>query len=116
MKTLPQLRTEIDAIDVQMLTLLNQRAALANAVGEIKHAEGSTVFRPDRESQVIHRLQQRNDGPLKDAGLANIWREVMSACRALEAVQRVAYLDPRARSANRPRCSSSAPASSMCPA
>lgn len=93
-KTLPELRTQIDAIDVQMLTLLNQRAGLATEVGELKHAEGSQVYRPDREAQVILQLQTRNAGPLKNTGVANVWREIMSACRSLEAVQRVAYLGP----------------------
>jgi chorismate mutase/prephenate dehydratase len=93
-KDLSQLRTEIDALDQQLLALLNQRAGLANEVGEIKRAEGSAVFRPDREAQVISGLQSRNPGPLKSQGIAAIWREVMSACRALEAPQRVAYLGP----------------------
>ena len=74
--------------------MLNRRAALANEVGEIKRIEGSTVFRPEREAQVIHGLQQANQGPLKGESLALIWREIMSACRALEAPQRVAYLGP----------------------
>jgi len=93
-KTLPELRTLIDAVDQELLTLLNHRAALANEVGEIKRTEGSTVFRPEREAQVISGLQQANAGPLKPASVAFIWREVMSACRALEAPQRVAYLGP----------------------
>ncbi len=93
-KTLPELRTLIDATDSELLTLLNRRAALANEVGEIKRAEGSTVFRPEREAQVIHGLQSANPGPLKSANVATIWREIMSACRALEAPQRVAYLGP----------------------
>jgi chorismate mutase / prephenate dehydratase len=93
-KDLSQLRTEIDALDQQLLALLNQRAELAHAVGEIKRVEGSAVFRPDREAQVISGLQTRNPGPLKPQGVAAIWREVMSACRALEAAQRVAYLGP----------------------
>jgi chorismate mutase/prephenate dehydratase len=93
-KDLSQLRTDIDALDQQLLALLNQRAGLAHAVGEIKRAEGSAVFRPDREAQVISGLQSRNPGPLKSQGIAAIWREVMSACRALEAAQRVAYLGP----------------------
>jgi chorismate mutase/prephenate dehydratase len=88
------IRTEIDAIDRQLLQLLNRRAALANEVGEIKRAEGSTVFRPDREAQVINGLQAANPGPLKGSNVATIWREIMSACRALEAPQRVAYLGP----------------------
>ncbi len=94
-KTLEQLRTEIDAVDRELLAALNRRAALANEVGELKRAEGSVVFRPDREAQVINKLQAANEGPLKPANVATIWREIMSACRALEAPQRVAYLGPK---------------------
>ncbi len=93
-KTLPELRTLIDAVDLELLTLLNRRAALANEVGDIKRVEGSVVFRPEREAQVIHSLQQANAGALKNDSVAIIWREIMSACRALEAPQRVAYLGP----------------------
>jgi len=93
-KDLAQLRTEIDAVDRQLLTLLNARASLANEVGDLKRAEGSVVYRPEREAQVINNLQSKNTGPLKDRNLATIWREIMSACRALEEPQRVAYLGP----------------------
>lgn len=94
-KTLAELRTLIDAVDQELLLALNRRAALANEVGELKRAEGSAVFRPEREAQVIQGLQQANAGPLKDQSLALVWREIMSACRALEAPQRVAYLGPK---------------------
>jgi chorismate mutase/prephenate dehydratase len=93
-RDLTALRNEIDEVDRELLVLLNQRAALANEVGEVKRAEGSAVFRPEREAQVIHALQAANPGPLKDENVATIWREVMSACRALESPQRVAYLGP----------------------
>lgn len=93
-KSLAQLRTAIDAVDQQLLALLNQRAGLAHEVGEIKKVEGSPVYRPEREAQVILGLQNANGGPLKPANIATIWREIMSACRALEAPQRVAYLGP----------------------
>ena len=82
-KTLPELRIQIDAVDRELLELLNRRAALANEVGEIKRVEGSPVFRPEREAQVIHGLQTANAGPLKGDSVAHIWREIMSACRAL---------------------------------
>ncbi len=94
-KTLPELRTQIDALDLELLAMLNRRAALANEVGEIKRVEGSAVFRPEREAQVIASLQHANPGPLKGQSVAMVWREVMSACRALEAPQRVAYLGPK---------------------
>ena len=94
-KTLAELRVQIDAVDRDLLQLLNQRAALANEVGDIKRAEGSPVFRPEREAQVIHGLQSVNPGPLKNTSVGWIWREIMSACRALEAPQRVAFLGPK---------------------
>jgi chorismate mutase / prephenate dehydratase len=98
-KTLSNLRVQIDALDLELLALLNRRAGLAHEVGELKKGEGSVVFRPEREAQVIGNLQRanaqtRNAAALKPESLAFIWREIMSACRALEAPQRVAYLGP----------------------
>src|SRR4051794_4301303 len=93
-KSLLELRTSIDQVDRELLALLNRRAALANEVGELKRTEGSPVFRPEREAQVINGLQAANPGPLKDNNIAHIWREIMSACRALEAPQRLAFLGP----------------------
>ena len=93
-RTLAELRIDIDAVDRELLALLNRRAGLAHEVGEIKAIEGSPVYRPEREAQVIMGLQQANPGPLKADNIAHIWREVMSACRSLEAPQRVAYLGP----------------------
>jgi len=91
---LTQLRQQIDRIDLQLLSLLNQRAALAEQVGEVKKREGSPLFRPDRVAQVIESVQAANPGPLKGQHVAAIWRELMSACLALEAPQRVAILGP----------------------
>ena len=88
------LRQQIDALDRQLLDMLNQRAHLAEEVGDIKRAEGSPFFRPDRVAQVLEKIQQLNPGPLKNTHVAAIWREIMSACLALEAPQRVAVLGP----------------------
>ena len=88
------LREQIDAVDRELLALLNRRASLALAVGEIKKREGSVVFRPEREAQVIDGLKAVNPGPLGTGSIAPIWREIMSACRALETPTRVAYLGP----------------------
>lgn len=94
MKTLAQLRVEIDAVDQQLLALLNARAGLAHEVGEVKRIDGSPVFRPDREAQVIAKMQAASS-VLKSNGIAAIWREIMSACRALEESQHVAFLGPK---------------------
>ena len=88
------LRHQIDALDRELLALLNRRAGLALEVGEIKKREGSVVFRPEREAQVIDGLKNANPGPLRRESVAPIWREIMSACRALETPTRVAYLGP----------------------
>ena len=91
---LSDLRVQIDAIDQQLLRLLNDRALVAEKVGEVKKRDGTAFFRPDRVAQVIDKIQSANPGPLKNAHVADIWREIMSACLALEAPQRVAVLGP----------------------
>lgn len=88
------LRDRIDALDRQLLDTLNQRARVAQEVGELKKKEGSTYFRPDRVAQVIEKMQRANSGPLKNGHVSAIWREIMSACLALESPQRVAVLGP----------------------
>ena len=91
---LADLRVRIDALDLQLLALLNRRAEVAEQVGEVKRSEGTPFFRPDRVVQVIEKIQQANTGPLKNEHVAAVWREIMSACLALEAPVRVAYLGP----------------------
>ena len=92
---LGELRVQIDALDRQLLQLLNDRAKVAEKVGELKRLEGSPFFRPDRVAQVIDKIQNANQGPLLNQHVASIWREIMSACLALEAPQRVAVLGPQ---------------------
>jgi chorismate mutase/prephenate dehydratase len=91
---LETLRQRIDAVDAELLALLNRRAALADEVGALKRRDGTAVFRPEREARVIEGLQRRNTGPLRAEHVAPIWREIMSACRSLETPTRVAFLGP----------------------
>jgi chorismate mutase/prephenate dehydratase len=91
---LAPLRAQIDAIDQELLELLSKRAKAAQEVGHIKNESSAPIFRPERESQVIQNVLQKNPGPLLADGLASIWREIMSACRALESKQTIAYLGP----------------------
>ncbi len=91
---LADLRVQIDSIDQQLLSLLNRRALVAEQVGEVKKREGTAFFRPDRVAQVIDKIQTANPGPLKNSHVTAIWREIMSACLALESPQRVAVLGP----------------------
>jgi chorismate mutase/prephenate dehydratase len=91
---LKPLRDQIDAIDAQLIALLNQRARVAQEVGHVKAESNAPVFRPEREAQVLSRVAERNAGPLASSDLQSIFREVMSACRALEKRITVAYLGP----------------------
>ncbi|AMO97192.1 chorismate mutase [Collimonas fungivorans] len=92
-KLLP-LRQQIDAIDAEILALLNRRAKIAQEVGHVKAETNAPVFRPEREAQVLLKVAERNPGPLQGADVQTIFREVMSACRALEKRVTVAYLGP----------------------
>ena len=94
---LDDVRNRIDAVDQRLLELLSERANLAHSVGEIKRAAGNEdaqFYRPEREAQVLRRIQSLNVGPLDDANVAWLFREIMSACLALEQPMRVAYLGP----------------------
>ena len=91
---LADLRIKIDAIDQELLVLLNRRARVAEQVGEVKKRDGTPFLRPDRVAKVIEQIQQSNAGPLKNEHVASVWREIMSACLALESPVRVAYLGP----------------------
>ena len=93
-KLLKPLRDQIDAIDVQLLDLLNRRARVAQEVGHVKNKVDAPVFRPEREAQGLRGIADRNPGPLGDNELQTIFREIMSACRSLEKKVIVAYLGP----------------------
>jgi chorismate mutase/prephenate dehydratase len=104
-KGLDQLREEIDQIDQSIHTLLNQRAACAEQVAKTKLKEfqqhnssedlSSVMFyRPEREAQVLQKVIDRNSGPLSGKTVAHIFREIMSACLALEKPMEVAYFGP----------------------
>ncbi len=85
-------RRAIDALDREILERLNARARHAQAIGELKG--GALAYRPERETQVLQGLHAENAGPLRNEHVTGIFREVMSACRALEQPLRVAYLGP----------------------
>jgi chorismate mutase / prephenate dehydratase len=89
---LQRLRDEIDALDEEILRCVVRRAQLAQDVG--RHKTGGEIYRPEREAQVLTRLLKFEHVPVPDASLAVIFREIVSTCRALEAVPKVAYLGP----------------------
>ena len=94
-KKLEAIRREIDTLDRELLDRINRRAGLARRVAEVKDGAASThYYRPEREAQVLRQVMERNGGPLDDPAMAHIFREIMSACLALEEPLQVAYLGP----------------------
>jgi chorismate mutase / prephenate dehydratase len=95
---LGQLREKIDSIDGQIGDLICARAECAQQVAEIKRRfspdQEPVFYRPEREAQVLRRAMERNRGPLKNEEFARLFREIMSACLALEKPIGVAYLGP----------------------
>ncbi len=89
---LDRLRGEIDRLDGEILERLNARAQLARTIGTLKVGQ---AYRPEREAQVLRRIKERNPGPLSGETVATIFREIMSACLALERPITVAYLGPQ---------------------
>ena len=92
--SLPEWRKEIDRIDAQVLELLNRRAELAQQIGHAKASTRSHYFTPEREHSVFKRLTTLNKGPLEANSVRAIYKEVISACRALEKPLTVAFLGP----------------------
>ena len=82
--SLEELREEIDAIDAELLRLINRRAQIAVRVGAIKQTAGLPLCDPEREREVLARARLANDGPLGDGAIANIFRLVIDESRRLE--------------------------------
>jgi len=97
-ETLESVRERIDTIDRELQRLLNERAACAMRVAEIKQSEPSAdppvYYRPEREAQILARLQAENQGPLTDKDVAQLFREIISCCLNLEQPLTIAYLGP----------------------
>lgn len=95
-ETLKHIRERIDGIDDQILALINERATAAAEVAQAKQAAGeaSDYYRPAREAEVLRRIRDANTGPLTDADVTRLFREVMSACLALQRPLSVAFLGP----------------------
>lgn len=89
---LKQLRAQIDRLDEELLKLVNQRAGLAQQIGHLK--DNDAVLRPEREAQILQRVQNNNTGPLSKQAVAQLFTEIMSQCRALEAPLAIAFLGP----------------------
>ena len=96
-RRLGELRAAIDAVDDELLVLLNRRAGLTIEVGDFKRDSDpdGAFYRPEREAQILRRLEAANPGPLPNDQLLRLMREVISTCLSLEKVLGIAYLGPQ---------------------
>ena len=90
------LRQKIDSLDRHILTLLNERAKLALEVGRVKSGSQIDLYNPQREAEILNRLESQNHGPFPLRAISPVFREIISACRSLEGELTVAYLGPPA--------------------
>ena len=93
---LPELRQAIDALDDELLRLLNERARLVTEVGTLKAQLKQPFYVPERERQILERLAQANSGPFPTEALRPVFSEIISACLSLEHPLKVAFLGPEA--------------------
>src|SRR5918999_5149126 len=93
-KEMASLRDGIDAVDEEIVRLLDERARLARRIGEIKLAEGLEPYAPARERKVLDRISLLGQGDFPKAGLEAVFREIISSSISLEASLKVAYLGP----------------------
>jgi chorismate mutase/prephenate dehydratase len=93
--TLESLRKKIDKIDSLLIDSISERARCAQQVAEVKENQGEQAYyKPEREAQVLRRVMEKNQGPLGNEDMARLFRQIMSACLALEQPVKVAYLGP----------------------
>src|SRR5437762_13179386 len=97
---LEELRRAFDALDEELVGLLNKRAELSLQVGRLKQDTEARVLVPEREAEVFSHVEGVNRGPLRDEHLRAIYREVLAGSRELQRRPRVAYLGPPATFSN----------------
>ncbi|MCB1069884.1 MAG: chorismate mutase [Verrucomicrobia bacterium] len=93
MTSLDALRRQIDALDAELVALLNRRAAIAKAIGEVKREKGCDLYVPSREREVLDKVCGLNRGPLPNHRIADIYRSIMTASLALEGMSSILVLD-----------------------
>lgn len=91
-----KIRKSIDRLDAKILALLSRRGHLAQGIGRLKKHSGRHVYTPAREKRIFDRLAGRNSGPYQGQAIRAIFREIISATRALEEPIKVAFLGPEA--------------------
>jgi len=78
------LRIKIDAIDGEIVRLLNDRAKIAQTVGDIKNTAGRKVYEPARENDILDKVNDQNEGPLSKGAIEDVFRSIIDVCRQIQ--------------------------------
>lgn len=81
---LKRLREAIDRVDEVLVKLLNQRAKYAIEIGELKGHLSLPIYSPDREKQVLDRVERQSEGPLETAAIRRLWERIIDESRRVE--------------------------------
>ncbi len=84
LERLTECRDSIDAIDVRILALLNERTLVVEEIGRVKRAFGMPIYEPKREDQVFENVTGNNDGPLSAAGVRRVFERIIDEMRTVQ--------------------------------
>ena len=90
------IRQKIDALDHQILKLIQKRGSLAQKIGDLKGLIDSSksFYKPDREAEILRSISKLNEGPIPDNKIKYIFKEIISSCLSLEEEMTIAFLGP----------------------
>jgi chorismate mutase/prephenate dehydratase len=94
MKKIGDLRKEIDKIDDEILKLLNERMEFVKEIGILKHTSGTSIYRPDREKEILDRLKKLSNGSVRNGAIEAIYSEIFAVSRNIELPEKIAFLGP----------------------
>jgi chorismate mutase len=77
-------RKKIDALDLQIVELLNRRAEAARAIGKLKESTDMPVYEPNREEIIFENVRSHNRGPLPDSELVFIYQRLIAVMRCIQ--------------------------------
>lgn len=94
MKKISEYRREIDKIDDEILNLLNKRMEFVKEIGILKHTSGASIYRPEREKEILDRLKKNRHGSVKSGAIEAIYSEIFAVSRNIELPEKIAFLGP----------------------
>ena len=77
-------RRKIDEIDQKLVELLNERSRCVLEIGHLKKTDGTPLYQPDRERQVLEAVERANHGPLSEAAIRRLFERILDEARSVE--------------------------------